>query len=382
MQTSVTLMVLPPSGKDDPPRFFLEEKGRRLDGTRNGSVWRDLSWSGPLPDSLENIQANIEKRFNELMNEVEKRNAYPGWGYGADLWYEELYYPLMPQEVKDVLKQVAEQASMANEVPILRIHVSPLLDWIPWEIMYDETDFLGLRFQITRLPIMSTVPDLGNNNQPHQVRSIHNLLGNLGHGVLNDQLWETWDATFSDLIAQPGAVQVTSRPENRATNQWPRLQDVQEAEQGDILHFTCHGGIEDQVTRASYWTLDLEKSVFLSSRIRLSFVKLLNLRATKPLVFGNACYSSAGGRSLMAGFGPNFFARGAMAFIGTFAPIRTQLAFGFARQFYKRLLRDGLPIGKALWATKEHYYREQEVDPSFLFYCLYGPPDTRFVLTE
>jgi hypothetical protein len=44
------------------------------------------------------------------------------------------------------------------------------------------------------------------------------------------------------------------------------------------------------------------------------------------------------------------------------------------------LLVNGLPIGEALRATKEHYRRSPVSDPSWLFYSLYGPPELCFNL--
>ena len=97
-------------------------------------------------------------------------------------------------------------------------------------------------------------------------------------------------------------------------------------------------------------------------------------------MFGNACASNAAGNQggLSTGLGTSFFTQGALNFVGTFAPITKSLAIEFARQFYLRLLQDQMPIGKALWATKKHFFDLGGNDPSYLFYCLYGPSETCF----
>ena len=109
---------------------------------------------------------------------------------------------------------------------------------------------------------------------------------------------------------------------------------------------------------------------------------MLRLRTSRPLVFGNACASSSGrpadGVGLTPGLGTAFVANGASAFVGIFAPVTKRLAFDFACEFYRRLLGDGLPVARALWKTKCHFKESGEKDPSWLFYCLYGLPETCF----
>jgi hypothetical protein len=80
---------------------------------------------------------------------------------------------------------------------------------------------------------------------------------------------------------------------------------------------------------------------------------------------------------------------GALAFVGTFAPVVKSTALSFAARFYKHLLgtggAEGAPIGKALWLTKREFHAEAGdsiSDPSWLFYCLYGSPDLTFKIAE
>ena len=157
---------------------------------------------------------------------------------------------------------------------------------------------------------------------------------------------------------------------------WPNLDHVVNAAQSsDILHLTCHGGVDDQ-GRPSL-TLDPEDDYASIDEI---LADIMEFPAAGPLVFGNACGSAP------AAVGPAtrsvavaFFDRGASAFVGTIAPISKILALEFAEVFYHRLLIDGLAIGEALRSTKEYFQQSATLDPSWLFYCLYGSPDTRFL---
>ena len=63
---------------------------------------------------------------------------------------------------------------------------------------------------------------------------------------------------------------------------------------------------------------------------------------------------------------------------GTFAPVSAKVAMEFACTFFKFLLQDGLGAGQALWKAKGTFGGLN--DPSARFYCLYGPPGTRYKL--
>jgi hypothetical protein len=80
----------------------------------------------------------------------------------------------------------------------------------------------------------------------------------------------------------------------------------------------------------------------------------------------------------LKGLGPTCLNLGAIAFIGTLAPITRSMAPLFAREFFQQLLEQGLTIGEAFMAAKDKFSNSN--DPSWLFYCLYGSPDTRFAL--
>jgi hypothetical protein len=100
-------------------------------------------------------------------------------------------------------------------------------------------------------------------------------------------------------------------------------------------------------------------------------------------VFGNACASAGADLAALQGFGASFMVGGALNFVGTFAPITKTMAVEFAKRFYANLFGDNvrppLPIGEALRATKASFVAQSCTDPSYLFYCLYGPCDSTYV---
>jgi CHAT domain-containing protein len=160
---------------------------------------------------------------------------------------------------------------------------------------------------------------------------------------------------------------------------YPDLSRIKEAMTGDIIHLTCHGKRDE---KGDYWILGPKDSEYNGLRVYSDTeLKYLaeGLNEQRPLIFGNACSLSS--VSATSTFGDAFFGAGALAFIGTFASVSQNLAVEFAARFYNHLLANTLPIGEALWRTKTDFSEAGEINPSYLFYCLYGPPDTSFVRT-
>jgi len=370
MVADISVMVLPPAGGiegEGKPRFYVYR----------GGVWRDFSETGPLSVSLGRSQSIVQETLSGVM---EKVCVDRQGGGGVTNRYSclkqklgTLYANVVPRDLQFLLEESASQGG-GDDRPVLRIHAASQVQTMPWEIMHDRTDFLGLRFQVARLPIVQGGPEF-DEGQPHQVQRIHSLLGRnlLSAG---GALFNAWRTTFTGLVAPGGSVQYPSGV--GAQNDWPQIDRMEEAAgNADILHVTCHACIRE----GAVWTLDDQGETYRHD-IEVDLVKHLEFEPTKPLVFGNAC-ASAGGDGPGGGattFGEAFFSKGVLAFVGTLAPVTHHLAVDFASRFYKRLLCDGLPIGKALWKTKSHYQDVSENDPSWLFYCLYGLPGTAFSL--
>lgn len=362
-------MILPAPGGPETgqPQFLVLSKG----------MWRSTSDAPAASRPLKEVKESTEKNLKDLMKEVGGAALAPNVWPGLAAMCRAVLRSILPVSVERLLSAAAAPPGSA-EVTTIRVYIHPQLEWIPWEIMYDGTDYLGLRFHVARLPIVQLGPD--PDDLPHPVRLVHNLLGE-NVVATNDTLYAEWQSTFAGLIGKPGQQEVR-RP---MADDWPLLDalDLAATNAADIVHLTCHGGLID-AQGLSYWTLNDKTDSKWQHRIYSSTVEGLNL-TTKPLVFGNACASSQavaaneGSGTFPTGLGTEFFNRGALAFVGTFAPITKAVAFGFARRFYEHLLHDGFPVGRALWATKLDFRTNGEKDPSWLFYCLYGPPETQFL---
>jgi hypothetical protein len=328
---------------------------------RTGGFWRAM--------------VDAEQRVAEAMRKVDLGQA--GDPIAAlRVRLAPLYDSVLSQELNDVLCAAAERKA-GEPAPVLRLHLQPGMDTVPWELLF-KRDFLGLEFQVARLPIVS-----GGPNRAGRVRRVTRISSLLGAQVVDDSQRQAWDQTFDGTIN--GSVTLWKSPPETTTD-WPTVGVFPDAF-GEILVFTCHG--LSSATGERYWSFDKNRPEDMDTSVYLKDGEnQFQLSGRAPLVFANAC-SSAGiadaapgvprFTALAEGFGVRWYDLGASVFVGTIGPVSKKVALEFAKRFFQRLLGDGLPVGEALWSTKRSFAEDGEKDPSWLFYCLYGDPESRFV---
>jgi hypothetical protein len=394
---STTISLLTVAGNDTAPAEILIDRG----GFWRGPILMD-NVLGPGDDR----KNEIERQLNETMVEVAKmidagtpQNAKDA--LAANMIDQ--YRLLVPAGVQDALTATATAAQATGQTPRLLIHAQSLTEWIPWEILHDGEEFLGLRFQVSRLPIVPQGPEILENTHP--VKCVYNLLGQHAleriADVVDPPTFQMWTETFG-TIAGAGVTMkqypAQVAPAGNGTELgYPEIKELKAAaKEADIIHLTCHGGLRVANSPESYWTLNHRKDSPLAHRVNGVITRSMELRKARPLVFANACAFVAGEAEqlgLRGGLTPThaslLFDFGALAFVGTFAPVVKSTALSFAARFYKHLLgtggAEGAPIGKALWSTKREFHAEAGdsfSDPSWLFYCLYGSPDLTFKIAE
>jgi CHAT domain-containing protein len=298
----------------------------------------------------------------------------PPSGPGFRSKFGELFRDILPVEVRDALRDAAAAGGAA---PQLNVFFRGATEWIPWELMHDGKQYLGVRFAVSRMPIVAQATGV-RPPRNRDVRKVYNILAN---HILQDNALTNWQTTFA--IHAKNAGWEARFPSNGGGN-YPTVSRLDEAVSADILHVTCHGGLRENPESGDYyWTLDHKSPQAIDYRITPDIARQFGL-TERPLVFANACASAKQPTDLAAlqSFGPNFMIGGALNFVGTFAPITKTMAVEFARRFYARLFgsaaKPGLPIAEALRATKESFAVENCTDPSYLFYCLYGPADSTY----
>jgi hypothetical protein len=137
-----------------------------------------------------------------------------------------------------------------------------------------------------------------------------------------------------------------------------------------IWHFSGHGSNMDSSNPNNSYLL-LEKGAKLTPEVINGKAK--NLGIPRPLVFLNACQvgKSAMGLTGIGGWVSQFLDAGATSFIGAYWSVADGLAYEFAVNLYKSLLK-GNNIGKAVHEARISI--KKEGDPTWLAYTVYADP--------
>jgi hypothetical protein len=234
--------------------------------------------------------------------------------------------------------------------------------WIPWEILHDGADFLGLRFVLARMPRydhhVDSFETVQRQSRPRRTLSrVVNVVG----GEVEEKHADRAARTFMQF----------SPPLRVDTLREEPISSLGKALSGaDALHLTCHGQVEPHL-------LQIAKSTSQALNLLPDSVRVLPLKRGS-VVFANSCGSD---RALVmfgsfTSFGWEFYRHGADVFIGTLGSVPTAHALYFAEQLYMRLLGNvnGATVGtivneaRHMAGTKRNLFS--------LLYCLYGDPDT------
>jgi hypothetical protein len=360
MPHEIHMMVLPGAVENGPPQILLED----------GGLWRETA----KLEVRARLRGDIEKHLTRIMQQV---------GAGAPITPQGAAFRnplidarplLMPREIRDVVAKVRQDAFAQGDRPILNIYFHQGVEWIPWELLHDGNDFLGIQCAIARLPIVTDPAEV----RPPRRRAVQKICNLLAKDVLDANLTQSWQGLFN------GSPSERRFPSNGTAN-FPTLADLEQDNDADVIHVLCHGGLREDSEPEAFWTLDHRNPRTFDYRIKPADARNFQFKS-RPLVFGNAC-SSASAQNVdfasMQSFGASFLIGGALNFIGTFAPIRRDIAVEFAARFFRRLFgtppEKEAPIAEALRSTKESFAKDGYTDPSYLFYCLYGPGDSTFV---
>jgi hypothetical protein len=365
MPDSLQIMVLPTTVDGAPPQVLFDD----------GGIWRDTTQVlfDPQTKTMQKIQQTIARAMDHVGRQPNP-GAVDANAPGFRAPFADLYKELLPPEVREVLKKAKH--AVAGATPQLNVYFRTGAEWVPWELLHDGDGFLGVRFAIARLPIVPQATEI----RPPRERIVNKVYSLLGKDVLDGPVMQNWEATFDGFTNKQEWI---SRFPSNGGADYPMVTQLDEARGADILHVTCHGGLKEQESDY-FWSLDDKNPQFFDYRITPDNARNAQLSG-RPLVFGNACASASPQSTdlkALLGFGPSFMIGGALNFVGTFAPITKTMAVVFAKQFYLNLFgtaaQPGLPIGEALQVTKTNL--ANATDPSYLFYCLYGPADSTYKL--
>jgi len=243
---------------------------------------------------------------------------------------------------------------------------------MPWELLHDGHEFLGVRCVISR-----TLPELLPPDEPMlPPESMVALIIANPTGELEEADREAKEL-YQFLKGKGVTVHVLRGPQ---ANSWEFLGRLKSG-QYNIIHYTGHAGYAEEEEEGF---LELADGNFPASMI------VTNL-AGSPLVFVNGCGSAHQPRKRSRAFKYDanvsslpeaFLSRGARGFIGTSWLISDQSARIFSRFFYEALLTDKRTLGEAMAYARACSREVMKDDVAWAAFVSYGHPQNRLVVPE
>jgi hypothetical protein len=260
-----------------------------------------------------------------------------------------LYNALFPAAKPD-LPQLGAQLFDSRDPVLIRTNDQR----VPWELLHDGSDFLGMRRDLGRQWIVQGQPVSGRT------------IGRIGRALVIGDTLDNLPAarTEAGQVAKwlrARGVDCTVLLGEDATLAHV-VEELASSEQPyDLFHFCGHASAASDPPGLTMHRRDLLDEVALGTLAR----------GVPPVVFINGC-ASAG---LVASICRSFMMMGAQAVIGTRTDVVDGSAWHFAEHFYERLLAHD-PVGTAIRSARRRLHEQQ--DSTWASFVLYGAPYARF----
>lgn len=227
-------------------------------------------------------------------------------------------------------------------------------DVVPWELLHDGEQFLGLSVDLGRRSVVNSHVTLGRDIGPiRRALIVGDTLGDLPKARDEVERISTWlreqgiecnvllgaEATLPRVI---GELAVEETPY-------------------DLFHFSGHASSVPEATGLLAHRRELINDLAL---------RTLSGGGAPPVVFINGCASAASTMSVCT----SFMLMGAKTVVGTRTAVDDESASQFAQAFYSRLQKR-LPAGAALRKSREEL--AEAGDGSWAAFVLYGDPAAR-----
>lgn len=262
------------------------------------------------------------------------------------------------------LSERARRHLTQTSLHFLRLHLDDELVHVPWELMHDGKQFLGLRFAIGRNVSArgDSAPQVPSRPGRGHALVISNATGDLAAAKVEG-------TAVAGLLRDgyAGEVRHLEGPVTRAAF-FKALAGC------EVLHFAGHSQAAQGAVRGGFQ---------LADGIATPDEVVHACGAAAPsLVFANSCGSatSAGWTEASTrnfSLASALLMRGSQHYIGPMWDIPDEDALAFALRFYEKAL-SGVPFGEAVRAARVSLFSSGRQPLSFAGYVLYGPPRTAF----
>jgi len=224
---------------------------------------------------------------------------------------------------------------------------------IPWELMYNDSDFLCIKYPISRkVHVMRDVPTKTRIIDPDHIKML--FLSNPSDNLP----WADKEVDRITSYLKPSHPEVFSTIFRNEQVERKRLIPV--LRDFDIIHYAGH---------AYYNKLEPENSSILLSDGEWRVGEIRNSLSRNPplMAFMNACQSAKFAehmdivqRGNIAGIASAFIMAGTKCFIGTTWPIGDRSASEFASEFYSSLF-EGKNVGISLLHARRSSFAKQNM---------------------
>jgi len=275
-----------------------------------------------------------------------------------------LWSHLLTRQVKERLK--------STPIQNLILSLDEELINIPWELLYDGSNFLCLNFSLGRL--VRTRRDA----RPASYRSSPGTLKMLILANPTDDLKGAYLEGINiknQFDRKRSSVHISLK-----STSIDKLYVKKNIHDYDIVHFAGH---------CEYEPLDHRNSGWILSDGRFSvhdIMKMGESESLPSLIFSNACHSAEAGPDLMGAdyqrrhynLASAFLFSGVRHYIGAIRRIEDPSSYSFAREFYHHLLL-GSSVGESVRLGRMHLVKEHGISAlAWPSYLLYGDPNFVF----
>jgi len=273
-------------------------------------------------------------------------------------------------------RQVKEKLKLARGSELILSLDDELVD-IPWELFFDGSEFLCLKFSVGRL-----VRTKEHFVLPPQYRDLSSTIKMLILANPTSDLKSAYKEGLNirnQFDKKRAYLKIDFKSENIDT-----LYVKKNIRDYDLVHFAGHCEYDEDQPQKSGWVLS-------DGRLSIESIMALGHTVSLPgLVFSNACHSAQADNESIGldyqtkayNLASAFLLSGVKHYIGAIRKIEDRSALIFAREFYSYLLK-GETVGSSLRKARFKLSNEHRiVDFSWANYILYGDPAFRFFKTR
>jgi len=307
----------------------------------------------------------IEKLCHEIvyiLNKAGDRNSHEAdLVHGLKQTGHILWDHLLTKQVKARLKD--------TQTPDLILSIDEELINIPWELLFDGSNFLCLNFNLGR--VVRTKEQVANV----QYRSVQSSLKMM---VLANPTNDLKSAYLEgvNIKNQFDRKRSNVRIDFKSTN-IDRLYVKKNLRDYDIVHFAGHCEYSQENPRNSGW-------VFTDGKFSVHDIIALGSDEPLPsLVFSNACYSAKPSpyridtdyQEKNYSLAQAFLFSGVRHYIGTIRRIEDPTSLVFSKEFYSQLV-SGKSVGESIRSARLKLIKESGISNiAWASYLLYGDPN-------